>query len=479
METPLGTGCGRRRAPPSTAPHTERMVHDSALAALLSAPFTLAMAADRGITRSAVRRRLEDGDLRRVTHGVYVGAHVPDTLALRAAATVLAIGHGAIACGRTAAWLWGVPTGPAVVARRRPVEIAVPPGVAVPRRQGCRARSAAWRPDEVAWVAGIPATNPLRTAVDIARHDDHATAVTVLDGMLHRGHLTHRQLEEAVTHYSSRTGGPGLATAVAAANAAAASWVETTIRLALADAGVPAPVPGWTLQSAWGRVMLRFAFAWPEFRLAVDMTGPTRPTLPTPGYRVIVEPSRPPEPRPVIGRDSGPAPRVSCGSGPVRVAERESGWVPLVGRGASRPLRVAEHDSGPLPAIGRAAWPVPADRVPGPVPGVGRAAGPLQVSDHVRGPVPAISHASGPFPVAGRPASATHVPRNAAAQPAQPPTPQRATPALASPRRRNVSGSPWLVLECDAAVVAADPAALVAVIRRELDARTERRPAAA
>ncbi|GAA4985591.1 hypothetical protein GCM10023205_64990 [Yinghuangia aomiensis] len=433
------------------------MVHDPALAALLSAPFTLAMAADRGITRSAVRRRLEDGDLRRVTHGVYIGAHVPDTLALRAAATVLAIGHGAIACGRTAAWLWGVPTGPAVVARHRPVEIAVPPGVAVPRRQGCRARSTAWRPDEVGRVAGIPATNPLRTAVDIARHDDHATAVTVLDGMLHRRHLTHRQLEEAVTHYAPRPGGPALATAVAAANAAAASWVETTIRLALADAGVPAPVPGWTLQSALGRVMLRFAFAWPELRLAVDMTGPTRPT---PGYGVIVEPGRTPGPGPVIGRDSGPAPRVGRGSGPVRVAERESEWVPLVGRRASRPLRVAEHDAGPIPAVGRASRPLPlADRVPG--------------------PVPAISHASGPFPAAGRPASSTHMPRNATAQSAQPPTPRHAAPALASPRRRNVAGSPWLVLECDAAVVAADPAALVAVIRRELDARGEHRPAAA
>ncbi|NUP34429.1 MAG: hypothetical protein HOU01_22385 [Streptomycetaceae bacterium] len=75
------------------------------------------------------------------------------------------------------------------------------------------------------------------------------------------------------------------------------------------------------------------------------------------------------------------------------------------------------------------------------------------------------------------------MPRNATAQPTQSPTApapaRRPPPALASPRRRNVSGSPWLVLECDAAVVAADPAALVAVIRRELDARSERRPAAA
>lgn len=459
MKTPLGAGCGRRRAPPSTAPHTERMVHDPALTALLSAPFTLAMAADRGITRSAVRRRLEDGGLRRVTHGVYIGAHVPDTLALRAAATVLAIGHGAIACGRTAAWLWGVRTGPAVVARRRPVEIAVPPGVAVPRRQGCRARSMAWRPDEVARVAGIPATNPLRTAVDIARHDDPATAVTVLDGMLHRGHVTHRQLEEAVTHHAPRPGGPALATAVAAANAAAASWVETAIRLALSDAGVPAPVPGWTLQSALGSVMLRFAFAWPEFRLAVDMTGPTRPT---PGCGVIGEPSR--APGPVIGRDSGPVPAVGRGSGPVPAVGRESGWVPLDGRRASRPRPVAERDSGPVLAVGRAAWPLP-------------------VNDRVTSAVPTISPAAGRRPVAGRPASSTRMPRNATAQPTQPPTApapaRRPPPALASPRRRNVSGSPWLVLECEAAVVAADPAALVAVIRRELDARSERRPAAA
>lgn len=441
MKTPLGAGCGRRRAPPSTAPHTERMVHDPALAALLSAPFTLAMAADRGITRSAVRRRLADGDLRRVTHGVYIGAHVPDTIALRAAATVLAVGHGAVACGRTAAWLWGVPTGPAAAARRRPVEIAVPPGVAVPRRRGCLARSMAWGLDEVARVAGTPVTNPLRTAVDIARHDDHATAVTVLDGMLHRGHLTRRQLEEAITHYAPHTGGPGLAAAVAATNAAAASWAETAVRLALTDAGVPAAVPGWTLRSAWGRVMLRFAFAWPEFGLAVDMTAPAR--RPTSEHGVVGEPDHAPGARPVMGCDSGPAPSVGRDSGGLRKADRASGRVPVVGR-ASRPFPVAGRGSAAVPVSGRA---------------------------------------TGPLPGASRPTPPTQAPTAAAARSPQPTTSslsaRRPAQAPASPCRRNVSGSPWLVLACDTAVVGADPAALVAVIRRELDARVKHRPAAA
>lgn len=66
-------------------------------------------ARDAGLTTAQVRRRLEWGEWQSVRRGVYCdGGVVPDAV-MRASAAVQRAGGSAVAAGRTAARVWGIP----------------------------------------------------------------------------------------------------------------------------------------------------------------------------------------------------------------------------------------------------------------------------------------------------------------------------------------------------------------------------------
>ncbi|WP_406287111.1 type IV toxin-antitoxin system AbiEi family antitoxin domain-containing protein [Embleya sp. NBC_00896] len=245
------------------------------LSSLLSRPFTLAVAARHGVGRSVVRRLVRDGDVRRVIHGVYVGAHVVDALEVRARAAVMVLPRGAVVCGRTAARLHGVrvPADPRERARRTaPIEVAVPVGAALPRRHGCRARVLALRAEEVVRLGGVPVTSPVRTAADLARTADRDTGVVVLDGFLRAGLIPADALAGMVGRYAGHPGRRRLAEVVRLADGRSADEDETRLRLAVLGAGLAAVEVGWEVRSAFGRTLHRFALAWPGVRVGVDLT---------------------------------------------------------------------------------------------------------------------------------------------------------------------------------------------------------------
>ncbi|MYS87157.1 type IV toxin-antitoxin system AbiEi family antitoxin domain-containing protein [Embleya scabrispora] len=245
------------------------------LSALLSRPFTLAVAARHGVGRSVVRRLVRDGDVRRVIHGVYVGAHIVDTPAVRARAAVMVLPRGAVVCGRTAARLHGVrvPADPRDGARRTaPVEVVVPVGAVLPRRHDCRARVMALAAGEVVWPGGIPVTSPIRTAADLVRTSDRDTGVVVLDGFLRAGLVPAGEWAGLAQRYAGHPGRHRLAEAVRLADGRSANEDETRLRLALLDAGLPAADVGWEIRSAFGRILQRFALAWPRLRVGVELT---------------------------------------------------------------------------------------------------------------------------------------------------------------------------------------------------------------
>ncbi|MYW04977.1 type IV toxin-antitoxin system AbiEi family antitoxin domain-containing protein [Streptomyces sp. SID3343] len=245
------------------------------LAPLLSRPFTLSVAARHGVGRSVVRRLVRDGDVRRVLHGVYVGAHIEDSLLVRARAAVMVLPRGAVVCGRSAAELHGVrsPPDPRDGARRTaPVEVVVPVGFTPPRRHGCRARVMALTAEETVSIAGIPVTSPVRTAADLARVSDRDTGVVVLDAFLRAGLIPADALAGMPARYAHHPGRRRLAAAVRLADGRSAGEEESRLRLALADAGVVAAEVGWEVRSAFGRVLYRFALAWPDARVGLDLT---------------------------------------------------------------------------------------------------------------------------------------------------------------------------------------------------------------
>jgi len=245
------------------------------LSALLSHPFTLAVAARHGVGRSVVRRLVRDGEVRRVLHGVYVGAHIPDSVAVRARAAVLVSPRGAVIRGRTAAALHGVPVpvGAGVrLLRPPPIEVAVPEGVSLPRRQGCVGRVTAFDEGEVVRVAGIPVTSAVRTAADVIRTSDRDAGVVVLDAFLRAGLIPPDALGGLAARYARHPGCLRLVTVTRLADPGSASEEESRLRLALADGGAPAAHAGWEIRAAFGRVLHRFVLAWPQERVGLDLT---------------------------------------------------------------------------------------------------------------------------------------------------------------------------------------------------------------
>ncbi len=120
------------------------------------------------------QRLLDDGLLRALPGGVLVGAHVPDTTALRAAALRAAVtrpgraGPGdpaarAVIGYRTAAWLHCGGPAPEVV------DLVIAPGTARPKGIPVRLREHRLHPRHVQTVGGVQATTPTRTAADLAR----------------------------------------------------------------------------------------------------------------------------------------------------------------------------------------------------------------------------------------------------------------------------------------------------------------------
>ena len=114
-----------------------------------------------GVSSKQIKARIGKGTLLREHRGVYrVGHRAPSTEATYLAA-VLAVGDGAVLCGRAAAHVWGLvkgePPSPEVI------------GVTERRIEGLTTRRARrLDPRDVATLDAIPVTAVARTLVDLA-----------------------------------------------------------------------------------------------------------------------------------------------------------------------------------------------------------------------------------------------------------------------------------------------------------------------
>jgi hypothetical protein len=101
-----------------------------------------------------------------------------------------------IVSDRCAAWVWGWVLSPP------PLSTSVSIGARVPSpdRRRLRAREVVIDPDETVEVAGLVVTTPLRTLVDLARHDTAPDAIDVVA----RGMLEHRIRPDELTNALDR-----------------------------------------------------------------------------------------------------------------------------------------------------------------------------------------------------------------------------------------------------------------------------------
>lgn len=241
-----------------------------------SRPFVASEAIAAGVV---TRSTLKGPRFRSPFRGIAVAVGVPDSYALRSEAAFLTVrGTGALA-GYSAAEMLGADCAPA----RAPAEVVLPERqrraraglivhrAAVPDEEILRDVPVRVRDRRGRWTAlpgrTVDTTSPVRTAFDLARREPRIEAVVALDALMcHRRVAPADVLRLAARHPGVR-GVSRLSALVALADGRAESPMETRIRLALLDGGLPLP----ELQFPLGRY--RLDLAYPAAMLAVEYDG--------------------------------------------------------------------------------------------------------------------------------------------------------------------------------------------------------------
>ena len=247
---------------------------------LPTTPFTCSDLPRLDLSRKQLRALVERGEVRRVLHGTYVVADVPDSLTLRAQAAALALPEHAVLCDRSAAWLWGVD-------RFDPVEHEFPARLETVsadghdrvRRRGVYAGKRDLLPAEVCEVGGVRVTTPLRTACDLACLRGRRSALAVYDAFARHHGLYATDYERMLRRFVGRRGVKQARELAPYAIAGAESPGESWSRMDVIDAGLrPPEAQVWVDVPGFGLVRLDLAYL--GLRIAVEYDGEEHHTSP-------------------------------------------------------------------------------------------------------------------------------------------------------------------------------------------------------
>jgi hypothetical protein len=204
-------------------------------------------------------RRIRDGKVIRVWHGVYA-QHPPSTID-RLAALDLVSGEPIVACMNTAAELFGFSTeddgrihilDPGV--RMRPTsELMVHQRIGAPLKR----------------IHGRLATTPAWTAVEIARTLRRPRALAVLDAALFNQCCNPADLCKAIGEQKGRRGIVKVRELVEYVDGRSESPLESEARLVFIDGGLPQPELQYEIVDRCGKLW-RVDFAWPRAMVVAE-----------------------------------------------------------------------------------------------------------------------------------------------------------------------------------------------------------------
>lgn len=227
-----------------------------------------------GLGRTRLSRAVAAGELVRVHPGVYgrtaleppaehlLSSNGADPRYLRMVqAALLALGPDAVACGRTAAVVWGLdllvePTSVEVTVGRNRSRIVLE-SVTASRRSAAMASEL---------VQGIRVTPVPLTLRRVARTRPLGEAVALLDAALRRELIELPRLVATVGRGSS------LERAVRLADPRSGSVLESALRVLFAQHGL-VPLESQYVVRGGGRFLARVDFCWPGLRLIVEADG--------------------------------------------------------------------------------------------------------------------------------------------------------------------------------------------------------------
>lgn len=203
---------------------------------------------------------------RAVHPDVYVPAGVELTAVSRAHAAWLWSRRRAVVAGRSASAVHGAKW----VDHQAPAELLY--GYRRPPR-GIRTWSDRFAQDEFQTVAGIPATTPARTALDLACRNPFGKAVAAIDALARTTGLKMIDVEMLAERYRGRRGIRRARRVLTLVDAGAESPRETWLRLLLVDGGFPRPRTQIPVYSQFGELIAELDMGWEDIEVAVEYEG--------------------------------------------------------------------------------------------------------------------------------------------------------------------------------------------------------------
>lgn len=219
---------------------------------------TLSQAAQHGINRAAVQRRVASGAWIRVGRGVYFVADRPATPRARLRGIVFELGDDAVVAGPTAAWWHGILARPPAT-----TTICVPRGRHGIRRAGLSLIRRDLDPSDVRRRKGLVVTSIPMSVLDAAVLDGAA----VLDHALLRRRVRLEEIIDVHSRYPRRHGAPRAASLIDAAITGARSEAERIAHGLLRSAGITGWRPGVEIGGYEGDVV------FDAQRLVVEIDG--------------------------------------------------------------------------------------------------------------------------------------------------------------------------------------------------------------
>lgn len=214
------------------------------------------------------RTQLRNPAWRPILRGVYADSdlHVDHGLKIRAAALV--IPPDAAITGRSAGWLWGA----RLAAADDPVDVVRSPRRRLGLANEIRVRTSPLPETDVQDKGELRVTTPLRTAWELALRLDLIEAVTYCDAMARLGRINAASLAAYVRDRPGQHGCRIADRVFSLVDSRSESPQESRLRVHMALAGLPTPIPQYEIHMA-GEFVARVDFAWPDVKVAVEYDG--------------------------------------------------------------------------------------------------------------------------------------------------------------------------------------------------------------
>ncbi len=227
-----------------------------------------------GWSDDELSRLVRTGELSRLRRGAYVNGTLPADVGakhrLLIKATIAGLRRPAIVSHQSAAVLLGLPLWDVPLDR---VHVTRRPRAWNDAGRVLCCHVARLRDDEIMEIDGMQVTDPVRTALDLARSLPHEAAVVALDAGLRGDLLSHEVLRARLLDVAGTPGGRSAARAVHAADGRSESVGESRSRVILHRWKLSPSALQFEVRSADGMVIGRTDFAWEEHRLVGEFDG--------------------------------------------------------------------------------------------------------------------------------------------------------------------------------------------------------------